>query len=97
MAGVRPRREASKNLHLILAQEKTECVNFDFPLGLKVFAAYVTSNKKSSDKLNYYNGVVVGHNNDGTYNITYDDGDTWDSVPQNYVELRQNSVPPGIK
>ena len=52
---------------------------------------------KKKDELNYYDGVVVGHNNDGTYRIAYDDGDSWDSVPLNYVELRQNSVPQGIQ
>ncbi len=45
--------------------------------------------------MEWYSGVIVGHNNDGTYKIDYDDGDSWDRVPSNYVELREGSVSKG--
>ena len=96
MSSNRPKRSASNRLEIILAREKTEYTNFDYPVGLKINAAYVTSKQKNEgDQLEWYPGVIVGHNNDGTYKIDYEDGDSWDRVPSNYVELREGSVPEG--
>eukprot|EP00931_Biecheleriopsis_adriatica_P016462 TRINITY_DN12116_c0_g1_i1.p1 TRINITY_DN12116_c0_g1~~TRINITY_DN12116_c0_g1_i1.p1 ORF type:complete len:2177 (+),score=496.16 TRINITY_DN12116_c0_g1_i1:94-6624(+) len=61
------------------------------PVGTRVDARYLLGSGRITTR--YYPGRVVGRNDDGSYQVDYDDGDKWYNVPQELV-VRSGTVPP---
>lgn len=88
----RPRRaNAGMKLKVITALERTDHVDFYFPLGCKVNAAWKKSKGVQGVKgmKDWHPGYVKGYNTNGTYFIQFSDGDQADGVPGNEIELRE--------
>eukprot|EP00930_Biecheleria_cincta_P041545 TRINITY_DN2849_c2_g1_i1.p1 TRINITY_DN2849_c2_g1~~TRINITY_DN2849_c2_g1_i1.p1 ORF type:complete len:800 (+),score=158.27 TRINITY_DN2849_c2_g1_i1:104-2503(+) len=53
------------------------------PVGSRVEARYLLGTGRITSR--FYAGRVVGRNDDGSYQVDYDDGDKWYNVPQELV------------
>jgi len=72
-------------------QSAGQSANPPLAVGTRVEARYLLSSGRMTSR--FYPGRVAGQNEDGTYQVEYDDGDKWYNVPQEVIVVTSGAAP----